>query len=200
MDSPLPQTAPQPAKPSFVAELKKRHSDQAVRRRLTIAWIQTKPIAAILEACEIIKNKYGMVSYLHFDANYVGVTLAVRELEGLKDPKLAELIYGLVHHNPTRESTEDYAGNLERDYRFSWEARDEHGILLTLQVRVEAFFKADSETCRKVIVGYKEIPAAPEPIYELRCEEPVPIVPGTLPEDPSPTFLPLHCVDNDIPF
>ena len=64
-----------------------------------------------------------------------------------------------------RESTDDYAEDMNRDFRFSW--TDAEGIYFS--VTVYAYVRSDSPTCRKVVVGEDRVESV-RPRYAILCD------------------------------
>lgn len=131
--------------------------DSAKFRRLsTIADNVVQVSPDVDSAYTSVGNFGSMYLYIH-----------LRSLTGLKDPRLENVLNMLEGEQPTKVDTSDYPGDLNRDYRYIFEDVGEQGrIILTLS----AYFSEDSETCKKVVVGYTQ-PIEPQPIYKLNCEE-----------------------------
>jgi hypothetical protein len=161
--------------------LKAKNTEEIALRRAALNWARTPAIKPILDMCEYVRDTYEMTAYSSVSGSTVYVCLAVRELEGLKDEKLEQLLTYLDNFKPAEQETVDYAGNFERDFVFRWNGQHD-GLHCYLVVRVEAFFRADSTTCRQVLVGYQPAPTEPVPIYKLECVDPAP-VDAPAPED-----------------
>lgn len=98
------------------------------------------------------------------------LTISLRNLSSLKDPLLVKALETFDNEEPHYTSSQDYPGVNERDFRFTYQIIDRGKELTTMIcVSIEARFKEDSATCRKVMVGYTE--PTPQPIYEIRCED-----------------------------
>ena len=95
------------------------------------------------------------------DTVYIFVNLT--SIDGLKDPRLENILAMLDGENHYNVATFDYPTMMNRDYTYRYVAGE--GVLI---VKVSAYFKEDSETCKRVIVGYTQ-PKEPEPIYKLTC-------------------------------
>lgn len=130
---------------------------------------QAKYLDKFFRLVDFQADKYGMEKSIYAEGNNVYIYLNGYGFDGLKDPKVADILQSWVWAEPDAEDTEDYPASMRRDYRFSFRDRGEDGTL-NIIVRVGIEFKADSPTCKKVIVGYQEVPAEPQPIYALRCE------------------------------
>lgn len=118
-----------------------------------------KQIARV--ACDVTSLSDKDTVWPYVSGSTMCLTVSLYKLDGLKDPRLENVLNRFLNIREPREmKTTDYPTNLERDYTFRWE-----GIYLTL----EAHFKEDSATCKKVIKGYTEA-SAPQPIYALDCE------------------------------
>jgi hypothetical protein len=136
--------------------------------RATKAWVlHDKRTRYAITLLESLKERHGGYIYQAIDADYVYVSYNLSNLTGLKDPKLDSLLNSLLHADSEKQETSDYAAGMMRTYKFYWYDPDnrDHYMIVT----VEASFGEDSDTCRKIVVGYK--PAVePQPIYKLTCE------------------------------
>lgn len=152
---------------SIINQLKESAELKVHNLRACKAWAATdKRVKYALELLENLKERHGGSIYTSIDPDYVYVSYQLRHLTGLKDPRLESLLNSLLHADSEKQETHDYAAAMERSYRFRWKNPDGHQYLT---INVEASFGEDSETCRRVIVGYK--PAEePTPIYKLTCE------------------------------
>jgi hypothetical protein len=150
-----------------------------VKRRLAanVAFTKTPSIEKILKTVDYIADKYKLEIYADVATYGSYVYLTARGLTGLKDEKLAAMLDTLVHSDPAVTSSSDYPSSFSRSYSFSWIGeQDSHGYIPELTIAVTASFSEDSETCKRVIVGYKEPPKEPTPIYELQCSDaPTPV-------------------------
>lgn len=100
------------------------------------------------------------------------VNVSVRELEGMKDERLAGILSAFEFMNPDGQKVEDWPQQYNRDFKFRWYHKDDsRDLQLTILVTVAAYIKNTSETCRRVLVGYKPN-QEPTPIYKLECDEP----------------------------
>jgi len=112
-------------------------------------------------ACEVTSLNEKDTVWTYVSGSTMCMTVSLYGLDGLKDPRLENVLNRFMNVREPRElKTTDYPTNLERDYSFRWD-----GIYIV----VEAHFKDDSATCKKVIKGYTEA-MAPQPIYGLDCE------------------------------
>ena len=96
-------------------------------------------------------------------ATHAWVVVSMRCLEGFKDPKLTAVLSGLIDMDPSAKmETKEWPQYLNRDYYF-----DLFGGKLT--VRIGAYVKSDSETCRKVL---KRIDVVTEEVkvYAMECD------------------------------
>lgn len=133
-------------------------------------FLKTTPIRHLLDSVEFIVKKYDMEEFGDINTYSTDIYLTIKDLTGLKDERLVSLLTHFVNSNPTRESTNDYPATFSRQFRFVWDGRiDETGT--SLNIVITASFQEDSETCKRVIVGYKEPSTEPTPIYEIRCED-----------------------------
>lgn len=133
-------------------------------------WMNSAPMKKILDSLDYLAEKHKASKSAYFDGTYNSVYLTLKELSGLKDEGLAALLYSLEHHEADHTSTEDDARSYARNYRFVFNSKDPE-FFGRLTVVVTANFKEDSETCKRVVTGYREPSKEAEPIYELRCEE-----------------------------
>lgn len=146
----------------------------AARSRATLQWAKSKRVKTLIDMADYLAEKYALTTAVYTDSTDLNVYLTASDLEGLKDEKLAALLNYFIHAEPLSTSNYDYPASFERVYRFEW-ADDvynaELGYRPRLVIRVSANFKSDSETCKRVIVGYTEPSKEPTPIYELRCTD-----------------------------
>jgi len=152
---------------SILNQLREQAELKVHNLRACKAWVVSdKRTQYALNLLESLKERHGGSIYQSIEADYVYVSYQLRHLTGLKDPRLESLLNSLLHAESETQETHDYAAGMERSYRFRWKNPDGHQFLT---INVEAAFGEDSETCRRVIVGYK--PAEePQPIYKLTCE------------------------------
>lgn len=120
-----------------------------------------KQIARI--ACDVTSLNRQDNVWPYISTSSICLCVQLFDLDGLKDPRLENVLnrFLSVGTDPEEQSTTDYPDSLERDFLFSWTG---------IRVTVEARFKEDSETCKKVITGFRPAIES-QPIYELRCEE-----------------------------
>jgi len=146
----------------------------AARSAATRKWAKSKKVTTLIDMADYLTDKYGLTTAIYSDSTDVTICLTARDLEGLKDEKLEALLNSFIHAEPMSTINYDYPASFERVYRFEW-ADDvynaELGYRPRLVIRVSANFKSDSETCKRVIVGYTEPSKEPTPIYELRCTD-----------------------------
>lgn len=102
-------------------------------------------------------------------------TVRVDKLEGFKDPRLAGILEMMEFWGPFESYTSDYPSSLNRDFSYAYREKVDQltGHSMYTRVTVQAFVKSDSETCRKVVVGYTD--ATPQPIYKIECDDPQPV-------------------------
>lgn len=145
----------------------------AARSAATRKWARSKQVTTLIDMADYLTDKYELTTAVYTDATDVTVYLTAQDLEGLKDEKLQALLNSFIHAEPESMSNYDYPASFERVYRFEWcgEFNNELGYRPRLAIRVSANFKTDSETCKRVIVGYTEPSKEPTPIYELRCTD-----------------------------
>jgi hypothetical protein len=136
------------------------------------AWLSSPPMRKILDSLDYLAEKHNASKSPYMDGTWNAVYLTLKDLDGLKDEGLAALLNSLLHHEPDSSNSEDDAVGFTRNYKFRWESKDPefYGVLT---VNVAANFKSDSDTCKRVIIGYREPEKEAKPIYELRCDDEV---------------------------
>lgn len=97
----------------------------------------------------------------------------VGDLEGIKDERLQGILTAFEFMNPDQQETSDYAAGRLREFKFRWRTRVD-SVHLSVCIEVAASIKEDSETCKRIVIGYTD--GKPEPIYKLECsdQEPAP--------------------------
>jgi hypothetical protein len=133
-------------------------------------WMSSPPMKKILDSLDYLAEKHKAGVSHYFDGTYNSVYLTLKNLSGLKDEGLAALLYSMEHHGANEQSTEDDARSYARNYRYTFWSQ-EPDFYGRLTVTITANFNEDSDTCKRVVTGYKEPSKDAEPIYELRCEE-----------------------------
>ena len=133
-------------------------------------WLSTPPMKKILDSLDYLAEKHNASVSTYFDGSWNSVYLTLKQLNGLKDEGLFALLDSMNHHEPDDTSSEDDAVSYARNYKFSFFSKDPE-FYGRLMVTITANFKEDSETCKRIVVGYKEPEKESTPIYELRCEE-----------------------------
>jgi len=123
-----------------------------------------------MSSFDYLAERAGTTCDPYFDGSYNAVYITLRNLDGLKDPKLEQILNSVIHLEPDATETNDTPASLTRSYVFRWNSKDSE-FYGSLNLTVTASFKEESETCRKVIVGYKEPSKEATPIYELRCAD-----------------------------
>jgi hypothetical protein len=132
-------------------------------------WLATPKMSKILSSIDYLAEKYNAQVDSYIDSAYTSVYLTLKDLDGLKDESLAALLYSMEHHNASHQSTDDDAGSYARTYRYYWRDWGDSSIYHSLGIHITANFKSDSETCKRVVVGYTEPSKEPTPIYKLQC-------------------------------
>ena len=91
------------------------------------------------------------------------VMVDLRQLDGFKDTRLVQVLDKLTAMTD-EVSTYDYPAQVNRDYTFHIGERytDSH-----IGVRVSAYVKEDSPTCKKVVIGTEMIEQL---TYEIVCD------------------------------
>ena len=140
-------------------------------------WMSSPPMKKILDSLDYLAEKHKAGVSHYFDGTYNSVYLTLKELSGLKDEGLAALLNSMLHHEPAESTTEDDASSYARNYRFTFWSQ-EPDFYGRLTVTITANFRADSDTCKRVVTGYTEPDKEARPIYELRCEDAAVIIPA----------------------
>ena len=133
-------------------------------------WLASPPMKKVLDSLDYLAEKHSARISTYFDGSWNSVYLTLKDLNGLKDESLANLLNSMIHHEPDESSNEDDARSYARTYKFAFYSKDPE-FYGRLTVNITANFKEDSETCKRILVGYKEPSKESTPIYELRCEE-----------------------------
>jgi hypothetical protein len=156
--------------------LHERGTNNVKRLRAQLAFQGTPRVKALMETIDWLIERHSMEVYTDVGTYSTSIYLTVKGLTGLKDPSLAALLDTLVHAESDHTATSDSPASFSRSYQFYWygDAEEHSGFQSALYVNVTASFKEDSETCKRVIVGYKEPSTEAQPIYELRCTDDAP--------------------------
>lgn len=133
-------------------------------------WLATPKMAKILDSLDYLAEKYKADVIPYTDGGNTAVYMTLRGLTGLKDESLAALLYSMEHHEANTSSTDDDAASYARTYRYRWSERVD-GVFHYLSVNITANFDAESDTCKRVIVGYREPSTEATPIYKLECSD-----------------------------
>ena len=96
---------------------------------------------------------------LSFHSSWDEATLSVimMRLESFKDGRLTSLLERLMEYHANPEVIE-YPDHLNKDFHFKLDG---------LTVRVAAYVKSDSPTCRKIQTGTKTVE---QPVYKMICD------------------------------
>lgn len=109
-------------------------------------------------------------SYFTIYHETLWVHITVKDLEGMKDPRLEGVLQQFLYMNPDRiHDTEDFAYGRERNFKYEWLYRQDDLPTIRVRVQIAAQIKADSETCKREIIGYTD--DQPRPIYKLVCAD-----------------------------
>jgi hypothetical protein len=157
----------------LIKTLNERGALNIRRMRAQVAFQGTPRIKKLAETIQWLIERHSMEVYTDVGTYATSIYLTVKNLSGLKDPALAALLDTLVYAEADHTSTSDAPASFSRSYQFYWYGDSEYydGFQPTLYVNVTASFTEDSETCKRVIVGYREPSTEAQPIYELRCVE-----------------------------
>lgn len=85
------------------------------------------------------------------------IVVSMRQLESFKCLALENVLW-LLNEIGTATGTSDWADSLNRDYDFEVDG---------IKVRVSAYVKSDSATCRKIVVGTETVTT---PKYQIQCD------------------------------
>ena len=133
---------------------------QCVKDRLkTLKARKAKTIKTVGVIQRII-NKEGNV-YLSVYGNELGIHITMYELEGFKQVELTNLLQYLLTYTEAKGGTvsnKEWPASLNRDYHFQTD---------DVRFSVVAYVKADSETCRKVIIGSEMVEQYK---YQIVCD------------------------------
>jgi len=154
-------------------DLKAKSATYISRARAEAAFLNLKEVQKLLDTASFMADKYSLETYVDSGAYGTTVYLTANGLTGLKDESLAALLEAFVYSEPDNTDTDDSPASFSRSYRFSWYGgwADMGYYRPSITVRVIASFKKDSETCKRVIVGYKAPSTEATPIYELQCSD-----------------------------
>lgn len=94
-------------------------------------------------------------------AETITLSMSMHDLDGLKSKQLCDVLERLVDADAVE--TKDYASSLNRDYEFWFRLPD-----IWMRVRICAYVRSDSPTCRKVLVGTEERVVREEK-FEIVC-------------------------------
>lgn len=154
-------------------DLRERMGESADRKLLGLRaikrWLNTPKMAKVIDSVDYLAEKYGATVDTYIDSGYCGIYMTLKGLNGLKDESLAALLYSLEHHNAEQVTTDDDADSFARNYRFRWTSSGE-GFYGSFAIHVTANFRADSDTCKRVITGYTAPDTTARPIYKLECD------------------------------
>lgn len=136
-----------------------------------------EPIAAICEALPDTANAFTSTA-----SGTIYLFLEINQLEGFKTDKIESLLNLFEYLVPTRTSAEDVASHLTKVvcYTFADVYTAEYGgkyFSCNVYIRISLTAKEESETCKRVVVGYTD-PQEPQPIYKIECADEAPATTG----------------------
>lgn len=133
------------------------------------AFLKSGKLKKYAEPATSIYNESAGITgfYFTYDRN-VFFKVQVKDLDGFTDPRLEGILNSFEYLNPTHTEVSEYAGNLTKEFRYSYDLQFNDGTI-TVIVEIDARVKDDSPTCRKEIVGYTD--PKPQPIYRIVCED-----------------------------
>lgn len=115
---------------------------QSAKQAMTTLKASRKSLGKVLRSLEKMGVKNLFVS-TNASEDKPTLFIDMSDLESFKDPKLVAVLEYVAVFTTNMNST-DWPDYLNRDYRF---------ISDTIDVKVSAYVKSDSPTCRKVLVG-----------------------------------------------
>lgn len=139
------------------------------RLRAQRDFLKTTSMRHLLDSVEYMVEKYALEMYSDINTYSSDIYLTIKGLSGLKDERLVALLTHFVNSNPSSERTTDYPATFSRQFSFRWDGTTE-STGTQLYIVITANFVEDSETCKRVIVGYREPSTEPTPIYEIQCD------------------------------
>ena len=133
---------------------------QCVKDRMkTLKSRKAKTIKTVGVIQRIVKTK-GRV-YLSLYGNQMEIRTGMYELDSFKQTELLDLLQYLMNYTDLNGGTfynKEWPASLNRDYHFETE---------DIKFTVAAYVKADSEACRKVIIGTELVEQYK---YEIVCD------------------------------
>lgn len=96
------------------------------------------------------------------DPHIVVMSVTLRNLEGLKDPRLEAAMMPFIDADKT--TCTDYPQYMNRDYSFIFNAEGGQ-----VQIYLQAYVKEENPTCRKILVERKSVTTLQE-VYKLSCD------------------------------
>lgn len=143
----------------------------------TNAYLKTGKFKKFLEPLSVMAEGNNKMS-LHTSTSN-GVVYAfvnIEGLEGFTGNEVEGLVNLFQYMNPSNMDVRDMPSVLSKEFRFNFDnvhVGEYLGITVPVRVLIliTAAAKEDSETCKKVVVGYTQ-PKEPEPIYKLECSQP----------------------------
>lgn len=157
-------------KVSLSQQFKKEAADYVTNTRALNSWLKQPNVVKILASLDYLSEKYNASVFSHMSSDGLRIYMTVKDLNGLKDESLDSFLYSMEHLNAKRQSSYDDASSYSRMFVYTWE-ETHNGVYVTLLVNIAANFKSDSDTCKRVIIGYIEPPKEAQPIYKLECVE-----------------------------
>ena len=129
---------------------------ECAKRALATLKAQRKSMSKVLISLEKIGVKDFLIS-TNVGDDKTSLFINMDDLESFKDPKLVAVLE-YFSNLATEVESKDWPDYLNRDYRF---------ISDTIDVKIGAYVKSDSPTCRKVLVG-TELKTVEK--YEIVCD------------------------------
>ena len=133
----------------------KRHIANAIRHMQEYRAIYSD----ILSCVEITDNDIVVV-------DEESIIFCLYELDSMKDERLLNGLSRIMDlHRIEDRGTHDYAGSMNRDFKFRMDYIKSNGEDSRFYISLNAYVSSDSKTCRRVKTGVVE-----HAVYELVCD------------------------------
>lgn len=107
-------------------------------------------MAAALRRLDLLPQEF----WVYATTGGVQATAYLNELDGMRDPRLTNILDFLQAGEPDDIESDDNAEALNRNFIFRWKGEID-GRTKTLNIVVVAYVKSESPTCHRVEVGKK---------------------------------------------
>jgi len=134
------------------------------------AFLKTGKARRYLDIAEAMAQN-GITFYAFMSEQTMYINVYVNDLEGFKnEPRLEGILQQFNYMDPTDCETSDMPASMRRDYGFAYDhVVDDEQNTIRVKITVECTVKADSATCKQVVIGMTE--GKPMPIYKLECSD-----------------------------